>query len=187
MKTCKWCSETKPLQEFSKQKINKDGRRGECKKCRNAYNLSKLTDNFISKRRPPLERLMSRIEKVNGCWEWQGPVNHNGYGQMYAHKKKMTTHRFSYESFIGPVPDGLQIDHLCRNRKCCNPDHLEAVTQRENMLRGEAPTGINARKTHCIRGHEYTPENTRIRSKGYRMCRACHREQRRERRLRARS
>jgi hypothetical protein len=90
-------------------------------------------------------------------------------------------HRVAYEALVGPIPQGLCIDHLCRNRACVNPDHLEPVTNRVNILRGETIMAANAAKTHCVRGHEYTPENTLINAKtGTRRCAACNREDQEE-------
>jgi hypothetical protein len=91
----------------------------------------------------------------SGCWEWQGYVNRSGYGQF----RGKYAHRGSYEMFRGPIPQGLEIDHLCRNRKCVNPAHLEAVTQKENQLRGFSVSGNNARKTHCLNGHPLVSAN----------------------------
>lgn len=110
-----------------------------------------------------------------GCWEWQGVIV-NGYGVF----GKGSAHRYSYELCYGKkIAEGLQLDHLCRNRKCVNPVHLEEVTLKENVLRGEGITAVNKRKTHCIHGHEFSLENTRhYRKKDgslNRVCRACHR------------
>lgn len=86
------------------------------------------------------------------------------------------SHRFAYELLVGPVPEGMQLDHLCRNRWCCNPEHLELVTPRENTLRGVGPSAVNAVKTHCKNGHEFTPENTRVDQRtGERGCWTCRR------------
>lgn len=104
-----------------------------------------------------------------GCWRWLDSVSPNGYGRIgveYAH-------RLAFEEFVGPIPDGMTIDHLCRVKTCCNPDHLEAVSLRENILRSEGPSAINARLTRCQRGHEFTAENTYIAPSGRRQCRAC--------------
>lgn len=84
-------------------------------------------------------------------------------------------HRFSYEILVGPIPEGMELDHLCKNRRCVNPAHLEPVTHHENLIRGNGFTGINARKTHCSRGHELSQDNILNRSRGGRECKTCHR------------
>lgn len=105
------------------------------------------------------------------CWIWRGALHSAGYGTLgdrYAH-------RIAYELKVGPIPQGYDIDHLCRVRPCVNPKHLEAVTHRENVLRGESKNAKNARKTHCIRGHDISAgsPNTYITPSGGRNCRAC--------------
>ncbi len=127
------------------------------------------------------------VVQENGCWEWVGSLSENGYGFMsWKSRSCYRAHRYYYEREYGPIPEGLQIDHLCRNRKCVRPDHLEAVTRRENMMRGFGVGGINARKTHCLRGHAFTPENTYWsrngnREKKKRRCLTCARAQRKSR------
>lgn len=123
-------------------------------------------------------RFWAKVNKdaPNGCWEWNACLI-RGYGQVNVGKKKRArAHRVSYLMAIGPIPDGFEIDHLCRNTKCVNPDHLEAVTPRVNTLRSEGITAKNARKTHCPQGHPYDLANTRIRADGYRECRECKRQ-----------
>ena len=97
----------------------------------------------------------------SGCWVWLGACTAGGYGTISINKKTFYAHRLFYEFYRAPIPFGLQIDHLCRVRCCVNPDHLEIVTNRENTLRGKAVSALHARKTHCKRGHPFTPENTR--------------------------
>lgn len=127
------------------------------------------------------ERLWEKAHKQHGCWPWQGVRSEKGYGRLYdpRQKRMVMAHRLAYELTKGPIPDGLTIDHLCRNRACVNPDHLEAVTMNVNLKRGNAASTINSRKTHCYRGHEFTPENTNVRGDGARRCRTCYREDRR--------
>lgn len=110
----------------------------------------------------------------SGCWLWTGATG-RGYGLFQLKGKLVIAHRFAYQRLRGAVPEELQLDHLCRNRACCNPDHLEPVTCRENLLRSPiTQAGKNARKTHCDNGHEFTKENT-YRWKGHRQCRECNR------------
>ncbi len=108
------------------------------------------------------------------CWEWTASLSH-GYGQFWiqgANPQRQKAHRVAYEMIVGPIPEGLQIDHLCRNRACVNPSHMQPVTRRENLIRGNGFAGLNDRKTHCPRGHEYIPSNT-ILWQGKRKCRSC--------------
>ena len=118
------------------------------------------------------------IVQENGCWDWVGPTL-NGYGIMGSlvprQNRNIRAHRHYYECEYGPIPKGLQIDHLCRNRKCVRPDHLEAVTSRENTLRGVSLAAVRARKTHCQRGHPFTDENTRCERGHSRRCITCER------------
>ena len=114
------------------------------------------------------------IMKEKGCWLWEGYTNSKGYGVFTASPntrkhvgkrigrkgKHILVHRYMYELMIGPIPKGLQIDHLCRVPLCVRPSHLEAVTQRENLMRGNGFAAHNSLKTHCPKAHEYTPENT---------------------------
>ncbi len=120
----------------------------------------------------PLDRFLQKIEiSSESCWEWQGCTS-NGYGQINIDRKTTRAHRFIYEYYHGKISSELQIDHLCSNRKCVNPNHLEQVTQQENNLRSMSISGINSRKTHCIRGHKFTDENIYYWKKS-RHCRIC--------------
>ncbi len=111
-----------------------------------------------------------------GCWQWLAGQNGIGYGTFRCGDKLKLAHRASYEHFVGPIPNGLEIDHLCRNRACVNPAHMEVVTHRENTLRGATVTAANARKTHCNRGHRFTEANTyKYGGRPGRYCRACRR------------
>lgn len=122
---------------------------------------------------PAIERLLSRVEFADdGCMTWTGFLDPDGYGQITVNGRTTRTHRFSYEHHVGLIPNGLVIDHLCRNRACVNPEHLEPVTPDENTRRGLAPTALNARKTHCKRGHPLSGYNL-VPVPGGRSCRTC--------------
>jgi HNH endonuclease len=127
------------------------------------------------------ERFLGKIEiTADDCWNWTAGCFPTGYGKFRVGRTGTSlAHRWSYLFFIGPIPEGKEIDHLCRNRKCVNPTHLEPVSRRENTLRGEAPNTNRARalgRTHCPAGHPYDSENTYYHPAGYRACRACNRE-----------
>jgi hypothetical protein len=133
-------------------------------------------ESYIDRDGPtPLHR-----PELGQCWLWNGERNRRGYGRFNLRRKHVAAHRHGYERAIGPIPEGLQIDHLCRNPSCVNPAHLEAVTCRENLLRGNTLQAKNAAKTHCFRGHEFTPENTYHPPSGGRVCRTCQRQYHRE-------
>ena len=118
-----------------------------------------------------IERLFDRVAITETCWLWTGYRNRMGYGQF---GRNEPAHRVAYELLVGPIPDGLVLDHLCRNPPCVNPDHLEPVTNVENLQRGVGPSAQNARKARCKNGHEFTSENTYIRPDGGgRQCRRC--------------
>lgn len=117
-------------------------------------------------------RYWSKVEKTQGCWLWKAAKNSAGYGQFSIRGKLYYAHRVSYELENGPIPEHLELDHLCRNRACVRPEHLEAVTRRVNQLRGASPTSDNARRTHCRRGHPLPPPNKH----GKRQCMVCNRD-----------
>lgn len=119
----------------------------------------------------PSRFLTKMLVTVDGCWEWEGRVNEKGYAMYDVPGRAVKAHRYTYELLVGPIPEGLELDHLCRVRACVNPAHLEPVTHQENMRRG-----AHALKTHCPHGHTYTGENLRVRSHDNgRSCRTCDR------------
>ena len=120
-----------------------------------------------------LERFIGRVKILpTGCWQWTGSLKPHGYGHFGADGKLYRAHRWAYEFFRGPIPKTLCLDHLCRNRGCVNPQHLEAVSLGDNIRRGN--TGLHMkRKTHCPQGHPYSGKNLYINPRGKRNCRIC--------------
>lgn len=118
-----------------------------------------------------------RILRLPGpCWVWTGAKNPRGYGNIGYQGKTYKAHRFVYERLVGPIPEGMTLDHLCFNSLCVNPEHLEPCTNAENNRRGTSLSAMRARQTHCVRGHEFTPDNTYIRpGRGGRRCKTCDR------------
>ena len=172
--------------------------RGRCVRCyhRHIYALKKSGSfESLNTPQPVMQRFLARVAMVSGeCHLWTGTINrHTGYGTLSIGGKDHYAHRLAYTLFVGPIPEGMDVDHTCHNgdeacngetlcthRRCVNPEHLEPVAHRVNVTRSHlAPAGKNARKTHCKHGHEFTPENTLISAKG-RRCRACHNLKQRE-------
>lgn len=114
-------------------------------------------------------------EPNSGCWLWLTSATRHGYGEFWDGIRVRRAHRWAYEHFIAPVPAELVLDHKCRVPCCVNPAHLEPVTQRVNVLRGMAPAAIQAKRTHCIHGHELLGENLYIKPNGARQCVPCRR------------
>ena len=133
----------------------------------------------------PIERFLAKIRIAStGCWEWRGARDKSGYGRFRIGSTKDATrrvirpHRFAYNAYRGEVPAGMELDHLCRNRGCANPGHLEAVTHLENSRRGktgEANRGRQLAKSHCSRGHLLSGDNLYTTPKGFRVCKICQR------------
>lgn len=131
------------------------------------------------------ERLWPKVLAVapDQCWPWVGAIQGGGYGIIRAEGGRgyspLYAHRVVYELSVGPIPPGTEIDHRCRNLRCVNPAHLEAIPHRLNVLRGEGPSSRNARKTRCKRGHRLDGANVYRTPDGRRQCRACKRNWRR--------
>ncbi len=133
---------------------------------------------MVAERRTAFARRY-QVNATTGCWEWKRGLNHGGYGSYTIDGKTRNAHRVSYEMFRGEIPPGLDLDHLCRNRRCVNPDHLEAVTRSVNLKRGKSGHHVRARqlaKTECPKGHPYNDVNTYTDPRGHRMCKPCARQ-----------
>lgn len=121
-----------------------------------------------------IAKFWEKVEKSAGCWFYRGGKTAGGYGVYEFCGRKERAHRVAYEVVVGPIPDGLQLDHLCRVPACVNPSHLEPVTSRENTMRGAGPTALASRRTRCRRGHPLSGTNlARSRREGWRECRRC--------------
>lgn len=143
-----------------------------CVPCHTKRNASRYTKTK-TERPTPEDRFHGKyVVAPNGCWIWISSVNAKNYGQLYVRGRLVFAHRFSYELHVGPISDGLEIDHLCRVTLCVNWRHLEQVTARENTLRGFSPSAIAARKAACVNGHEYTAASTYFYGP-YGACRRC--------------
>lgn len=163
------CSNGHP-RESMRAIIAKDGRQMSlCVDCRKeARAVAKMPDRAI----PPMDRLLARISvRPDGCWIANLPDNGHGYKYLSSRGRKIYAHRLIYEFYFGAIPDGYAVDHLCSNRACCCPAHLEAVTQAENSRRA------GLRKTHCANGHPRTEANIYVRKdNGGKQCSACQRQ-----------
>ncbi len=197
MKTCKACGIAKPADQFHALPHTSDGLNWRCVSCQNEYNRDWHHKRRIAKcdaralevfASAPPERLYRFASKVaiepSGCWRWRGNLHPtSGYGRIWFSKTdSRSAHRVAYEWAVGPIPEDLVIDHLCHNRWCVTPSHMEPVTNGENVLRGFSGSAVNARKDRCWRGHPFDAENTYVASAGNRHCRECARIRKRARR-----
>lgn len=129
---------------------------------------------------PLATRFWEKVDKTDGCWLWLGAPNSEGYGHIAQGGKTHAAHRLSWTLTGHTLTPGMTLDHLCRNRICVRPDHLEEVTNVANILRGSGSPAQNARKTHCPYGHPLSGENLYVRVTGRRQCKACRRQQQRK-------
>jgi len=124
------------------------------------------------------------VRGADECWPWTGALTRDGYGRIRDDSgRKVGVHRLAWTLTNGPVPDGQVIDHLCRERACCNPAHMEPVDNRTNLMRGDTHAARNAAKTHCIRGHEFSEANTYVDALGKRVCRTCRQAHKKQARM----
>ena len=173
VKRCTNCSVLHPLDAFY-------ARHSRCKRCVRAEGKQKRAAARCHRVRPTAAARFEAKhvpEPNTGCWLWTSTSHSDGYGLILVGGRRRLAHRLSYELHRGPIPEGLDLDHLCRQRCCVNPAHLEPVTVRVNILRGVSPAALHAVKTQCPRGHAYDDTNTYRTPSGERKCRACHRAQ----------
>jgi hypothetical protein len=145
------------------------------------------TPRTRAKRRRHPRRFWEKVAIDDGCWEWCGAKDEHGYGLYWLDGKSRRAHVVAFTLLRGPMPEGTEPDHSCRNPGCVRPGHMEPVTHRTNVLRGVSPPAANALKTECRHGHRLTPTNTYVKPNGWRICRTCRRaeEQSRYRRLKS--
>lgn len=143
------------------------------------------TEDDLFYQRRKYGSIMDRVE-VGDCWVWTGYLDRKGYGRVNfpstAKGKARPVHRIVWAALVGPLAEDESLDHLCRNKACCNPDHLELIDIKTNILRGFNPPAMNARATHCLNGHEFSGDNVRPRNDGGRGCRICRRDRSRVKR-----
>lgn len=158
-----------------------------------AASVPKAAATFGDERLPPRFWAKARVDAESGCWLFKPHPGSSGYARIRWNGPLVSAHRLAFEMLVGPIPEGLELDHVkargCTSRACVNPAHLEPVTRQENIERSSLAEHRNAHnlsKTHCPRGHEYAGDNLRVRESGWRECRACHAEDERERRRRKR-
>lgn len=168
-KTCRRCGIAKLKADFKKDNRNPDGCAAQCLEC--ARQEKRVSTNYITE-----DHFWPKVCISESCWNWLGQKTYQGYGRLYDENgNEVRAHRWLYEHLYGQVPIELPLDHLCRNAACVNPLHLEVVTHGINVLRGVGPSALNARKTHCPRGHPYDLLNTYYNQRGKRYCRICSR------------
>ncbi len=143
-----------------------------CTPCEGSL-ASRSTDEMPTK--STVEGFWTKVDRSGECWEWRGGKDRSGYGRLRFGGRLIQAHRLAYELSVGPIPSSLELDHLCRNRGCVNPHHLEPVTRRENVMRGVGVGAFHARATECPQGHAYSTENTYRDRLGKRYCRICKR------------
>lgn len=164
-KVCSQCGADRPLSEFGPRYDTADGKRTVCRPCDAARKPQPSADGPS----PHLAaRFWAKVDRSGECWVWKAGQTTNGYGKFGDTGRTWRAHRWSYELEVGHIPEGKDLDHLCRNRLCVRPDHLEPVTRLENVQRGD-----HGAETHCPQGHPYDAENTYRTAQGWRMCRAC--------------
>lgn len=175
--------------ELSPENVVFDRGQRRCRTCKNEQDRRlhrrKKAGGLVGEQDGPLprptleERFWQKVEKTDGCWFWRGSEDGHGYGTFGVNGKTVKAHRFAYMVLIGPIPEGLELDHVkargCTSRLCVNPAHLEPVTRTVNMRRGSSPAAIRAASSHCKHGHKFTPENTVFWGDN-RRCRTCERQ-----------
>lgn len=161
--TCRTCGNERTLGYAAVWAIRHGFNSGDCNACACAKRARHLTARLTDK---------VDYDPQSGCWNWTAGRDKRGYARLTIDGRSRLAHRLSYEEFMGPVPEGLELDHLCRNPRCINPEHLEPVTHAENMRRAAEAD----RTDHCPSGHLFDEANTYLDKNGYRKCRACNRE-----------